>query len=257
MVWTPGSILGGGDPEYIGDRDPFSALFEAGMELTNLMNELADERRKNPTDDLTSQLVHNDLGEELLAPNEIAPFFILLAVAGNDTTRTAISHGMHFLSQFPEQRKIWQEDLDGVTPTAVEEIIRFASPVAFMRRTVTHPLELSGQAFDEGDPFGFDVHPEEQLKFDRTLEVCGDGPLGRVLELGCAVGTFTEVPETALPAIPRKLLAHDEHMTVTVEAFHGCPVEVDVLQTIVTPTHYSRRILLRRQRDVEPGRSVG
>lgn len=47
--------------------------------------------------------------------------------------------------------------------------------------------------FDEGDPFGFDVHPEEQLKFDRTLEVCGDGPLGRVLELGCAVGTFTEV----------------------------------------------------------------
>jgi cytochrome P450 len=95
--------------------------------------------------------VHNDLGEELLAPNEIAPFFILLAVAGNDTTRTAISHGMNFLSQFPEQRRIWQDDLDGVTPTAVEEIIRYASPVTFMRRTVTNPLELSGQAFDEGD----------------------------------------------------------------------------------------------------------
>ncbi|HYH73267.1 MAG TPA: class I SAM-dependent methyltransferase [Nocardioides sp.] len=47
--------------------------------------------------------------------------------------------------------------------------------------------------FDEGDPFGFDRHPEEKLKFDRTLEVCGEGPLGRVLELGCAVGTFTEV----------------------------------------------------------------
>lgn len=47
--------------------------------------------------------------------------------------------------------------------------------------------------FDEGDPFGFDIHPEEQIKFARTLEVCGDGQLGRVLELGCAVGTFTEV----------------------------------------------------------------
>ena len=47
--------------------------------------------------------------------------------------------------------------------------------------------------FDEGDPFGFDVNPEEQLKFARTLEVCGDGRLGRVLELGCAVGSFTEV----------------------------------------------------------------
>jgi cytochrome P450 len=144
-------ILGGGDPEYIGDRDIFSALFESGMELTNLMTELAEERRRNPTDDLTSQLVHNDLGEELLAPNEVAPFFILLAVAGNDTTRTAISHGMNFLSQFPEQRRIWQDDIEGVTPTAVEEIIRFASPVTFMRRTVTHPLELSGQSFDEGD----------------------------------------------------------------------------------------------------------
>jgi cytochrome P450 len=144
-------ILGGGDPEFMGDKDPFTALFEAGMQLTNLMNEVSEERRRNPTDDLTSQLVHNDLGEELLAPNEIAPFFILLAVAGNDTTRTAISHGMHFLSQFPEQRRIWQDDIDGVTPTAVEEIVRFASPVAFMRRTVTHPVELSGQAFDEGE----------------------------------------------------------------------------------------------------------
>jgi cytochrome P450 len=144
-------ILGGGDPEFMGDQDPFTALFGAGMQLTNLMNELADERRKNPTDDLTSQLVHNDIGEELLAPNEIAPFFNLLAVAGNDTTRTAISHGMHFLSQHPEQRRIWQDDIEGVTPTAVEEIVRFASPVAFMRRTVTRPLELSGQSFEEGE----------------------------------------------------------------------------------------------------------
>ena len=144
-------ILGGGDPEYIGDRDLITALFEAGMELTALMNELAEERRRNPTGDLTSALVHNDLGEELLAPNEIAPFFILLAVAGNDTTRTAISHGMHFLSQHPDQRRIWQDDLEGITPTAVEEIVRFASPVTFMRRTVTRPLELSGQHFDEGD----------------------------------------------------------------------------------------------------------
>ena len=86
------------------------------MQLTALMNELAEERRANPTDDLTSKLVHNDLGEEMLAPNEIAPFFILLAVAGNDTTRTAISHGMNLLSQNPDQRRIWQDDLEGVTP---------------------------------------------------------------------------------------------------------------------------------------------
>src|SRR3546814_424966 len=78
-------ILGAGDPEFIGDRDFLGALFEAGMELISLMNALAEERRKEPTDDLTSKLVHNDLGEEMLAPEEIGPFFILLAVAGNDT----------------------------------------------------------------------------------------------------------------------------------------------------------------------------
>ena len=144
-------ILGSGDPEFIGDRDPMMALFESGMELITLMNQLADERRANPTDDLTSKLVHNDLGEDMLAPEEIGPFFILLAVAGNDTTRTAISHGMNLLSLNPDQRRIWQDDLEGVTPTAVEEIVRMASPVTFMRRTVTHDLTISGQDFHEGD----------------------------------------------------------------------------------------------------------
>ena len=144
-------ILGGGDPEFTGDGDPLTAMFEAGLSLTALMNELAEERRARPTDDLTSKLVHNDVGEEMLAPEEIAPFFILLAVAGNDTTRTAISHGMNLLAQNPDQRKIWQDDLDGVTPTAVEEIVRVASPVTFMRRTVTHDLTLSGHDFAEGD----------------------------------------------------------------------------------------------------------
>jgi cytochrome P450 len=128
-----------------------TAFFEAGMTLTMLMNELAEERRKNPTNDLTSALVHNELGEDMLAPNEIAPFFILLAVAGNDTTRTAISVGMDLLAKNPEQRRIWQDDIEGVTATAVEEIVRVASPVTFMRRTVTHPLTLSGHDFDEGD----------------------------------------------------------------------------------------------------------
>ena len=144
-------ILGGGDPEFIGDGDPIMAMFGAGMELITLMNELAAERRTNPTDDLTSKLVHNDLGEDMLAPEEIGPFFILLAVAGNDTTRTAISHGMNLLSLNRGQRRIWQDDLEGVTPTAVEEIVRVASPVTFMRRTVTHDLTISGQDFHEGD----------------------------------------------------------------------------------------------------------
>lgn len=145
-------ILGGGDPEFSGGTDDMqAALFGAGIELIQLMNELADERRKNPTDDLTSQLVHNELGEDMLAPHEIGPFFILLAVAGNDTTRTAISHGMNLLALNPDQRRIWQDDIDGVSPTAVEEIVRVAAPVTFMRRTATGDVSCSGHDFREGD----------------------------------------------------------------------------------------------------------
>ena len=145
-------ILGAGDPEFLGGGDDMvGSLFGAGLELTALMNEVAAERRKNPTNDLTSQLVHNDLGEDMLAPEEIAPFFILLAVAGNDTTRTAISHGMNLLAQNPDQRRVWQDDLDRVTPTAVEEIVRVASPVTFMRRTATTDVTVSGQEFSKGD----------------------------------------------------------------------------------------------------------
>jgi cytochrome P450 len=144
-------ILGAGDPETLRGRDPMSATFEAGMQLTSLVNELADMRRREPTNDLTSALVHAEGDEETLAPHEIAPFFILLAVAGNDTTRTAISHGMHLLAKNPDQRWLWQDDLQAVTPTAVEEIVRVASPVTFMRRTATRDVSVSGYDFVEGD----------------------------------------------------------------------------------------------------------
>ena len=149
-------ILGAGDPEMTGvevttPEQMTGALFGAGMTLTGLMHELAEQRRKNPTDDLTSALVHNEAGEDMLAPHELGAFFILLAVAGNDTTRNATTLGMDLLGKNPDQRRIWQDDLEAVTPTAVEEIVRCASPVVFMRRTTTEPVTLSGHDFDEGD----------------------------------------------------------------------------------------------------------
>src|SRR5436190_3783551 len=144
-------ILGAGDPEMMGGKDPFNAILEAGMTLTGLMTELADARRESPADDLTSALVHADVEGEFLTKEELGPFFILLAVAGNDTTRTATSLGMHLLGQNPAQRRIWQDDVAEVTPTAVEEIVRYASPVTFMRRTATEPVTVGGHKFAEGD----------------------------------------------------------------------------------------------------------
>ena len=144
-------ILGAGDPEMLGDADPFGALFQAGITLTQLMKELAEQRRANPTDDLTSALVHADVEGESLTDEELGPFFILLAVAGNDTTRTATSMGMHLLGENPDQRKLLQDDYEGVSGGAIEEIVRCASPVTFMRRTATEPVEVAGHKFDTGD----------------------------------------------------------------------------------------------------------
>jgi cytochrome P450 len=145
-------ILSGGDPEFIPEGvDPISAFLEAGATLAGLLNELAVLRRTNPTDDLLSALVNTEVDGEQLSGDELASFFILLSVAGHETTRTALSHGITHLSQHPDQRALLLADMDKVMPTAVEEIVRYSSPVVWMRRTVTQDTVLSGHEFHTGD----------------------------------------------------------------------------------------------------------
>ncbi|HUR76906.1 MAG TPA: cytochrome P450 [Acidimicrobiales bacterium] len=147
-------ILGAGDKEFFdgaADEEMFGQVIGAGMTLVQLMNDVAEFKRSNPGDDLTTALINADLEDDILTPQELGSFFILLAVAGNDTTRTALSHGMHYLTQNPDQRRIWQDNLDEVTPTAVEEIVRYAGPVVYMRRTLTRDHALSGTELKQGD----------------------------------------------------------------------------------------------------------
>ncbi|MBN9108846.1 MAG: cytochrome P450 [Pseudonocardia sp.] len=145
-------VLGAGDPEYVPEgTDTVTAILTAAGGLAQLMRELGEERAKNPTDDVTSALVNAEIDGERLTPDELASFFILLVVAGNETTRNAISWGLQLLTEHPDQRAIWLADIDGVTPTAVDEIVRVASPVIFMRRTCTQDTELGGTPLREGD----------------------------------------------------------------------------------------------------------
>ena len=144
-------ILSGGDPEFIPEgTDPVTAFLGAGAQLVELMNNLAAERRERPTDDLTSALVNTEVDGEQLTGDELASFFILLSVAGHETTRNGISHGVRLLGEHPDQRAIWQDD-PSVTTTAVDEVVRVASPVVWMRRTLTRDAELSGVQLHEGD----------------------------------------------------------------------------------------------------------
>ena len=145
-------ILSGGDPDFIPEgTDPITAFLGAGAMLAGLLNDLAVLRRANPTDDLLSALVNTEVDGEQLSGDELASFFILLSVAGHETTRTALSHGITHLSQNPQQRALFLADVDGVMPTLVEEIVRYASPVVWMRRTLTRDYVLSGHEFHEGD----------------------------------------------------------------------------------------------------------
>jgi methyl-branched lipid omega-hydroxylase len=147
-------ILGAGDPEYTPDPDPakiIPALLQAGAELSALVQDLGRHRAAHPTDDLTSALVNAEIDGERLSEPELGSFFVLLAVAGNETTRNAISHGMKALCDHPAQRAIWQADFEGVAPTAVEEIVRWSTPVIHFRRTATRDTELRGQPIRAGE----------------------------------------------------------------------------------------------------------
>jgi len=133
------------DPEVFGERAPVEMIGESLWTLTEFATELAAHRERNPGDDLMTALVQAEVDGERLTHAEIAAFFVLLSVAGNDTTRHTTSHAMRALSAYPEQRALLMEDLDGRLPLAVEEFVRWASPVMTFRRTTTSEVELHGE----------------------------------------------------------------------------------------------------------------
>ncbi len=173
------------DPEVTGDRPPIEALGEALCTLTSFAKELAAHREQTPGDDLMTALVQAEIDGESLTHDEIAAFFVLLSVAGNDTTRHTTSHAMRALSTNPEQRARLAADVDGLMPVAVEEFVRWATPVLTFRRTATRDTEIAGAPIAEGekvvlfyhsgnrdeavfeDPWGFDIsrQPNHHLGF--------------------------------------------------------------------------------------------
>ena len=138
--WT-NTILGAGDPDFNGSIE---GLMEAGIGMFTYAQALGEARLANPTDDLTSVMMHAVVDGERLSSQEFGSFFILLVVAGNETTRNAITHGMIALTENPDQRAKWFGDFETHTKTAVEEIVRWATPVIHFRRTATQDTEING-----------------------------------------------------------------------------------------------------------------
>jgi cytochrome P450 len=145
--WT-NTILGVGDPEF---GTSYEELMAHALEMFTYAQALGESRRANPTDDITSVMMTAEVDGERLTPQEFGSFFILLVVAGNETTRNAISHGMKALTDHPDQRDLLYDDFEAHSRTAMEEIVRWATPVINFRRTATEDTELSGQKIEAGE----------------------------------------------------------------------------------------------------------
>ena len=147
FAWT-NSIMNTDDPDF--DSDPTTA----NAELMGYAYAMAEERRRCPADDIVTKLVqagiHGDAGEAM-TDIEFAFFVILLAVAGNETTRNAMTHGMNAFFSHPEQWELFKRERPA---TAVDEIIRWATPVHCFQRTALEDVELSGTTVEAGQRVG-------------------------------------------------------------------------------------------------------
>ncbi|UCZ62489.1 cytochrome P450 [Mycolicibacterium phocaicum] len=144
-------ITGWNDPEVRGGRDRAEALAEVGWYLTKLGRRIAKERRAEPRDDLMSALANVEVDGEQLNDVEISAFFTLLCVAGTDTTRQTATHAVRALTDFPGQRAWLAADFENRIGTAVEEMLRWSSPVMTFKRTCVQDYELAGQPITAGE----------------------------------------------------------------------------------------------------------
>ncbi len=168
-------LVGWNDPELVGhtQEERVGRMFQAIMSTHQLCSRLADERRRDPQDDLITALVQAEVDGEQLSDADIAAFFCLLTIAGTDTTRQSTSHGLRALTTHPDQREWLLADLEGRVQTAVEEIVRWATPIMTFRRTAAHDVEFRGQQITEGDKvvMFYSSANRDETRIDRAHEL--------------------------------------------------------------------------------------
>jgi len=141
-------MVGSEDPEYQVAEEHVTA---AQIDMFVYAQELATRRRAEPRDDIVSTLLAAEIDGDQLTDMDFNLFFMLLSVAGNETTRNAIAHGMNAFLEHPDQWDLLVADPDAHIAGAVEEILRWASPVLYFRRNARRDVELGGQTIRAGE----------------------------------------------------------------------------------------------------------
>jgi len=162
-------MIGSEDPEYIVSEQE---VMNAQVEMFMYANELAARRREDPQDDIITALLTAEVDGDKLSEMDFNLFFLLIAVAGNETTRNSISHGIKAFCDYPDQYRLLVEDPQSRAQSATDEIVRWASPVMYFRRNVTRDTVIRGQEIKEGDKVSMwyiSANRDEDV-FDRPFE---------------------------------------------------------------------------------------
>jgi cholest-4-en-3-one 26-monooxygenase len=220
LRWSDDMVTASGAPS----GPVYERAMKASEEYTAYFDRIADHRRVEPTDDLTSVILHAEIDGDRLTQDEARNEALLILVGGDETTRHVISGGMEQLMLHPEQRKLLIEDPSKVK-VAVEEMLRWVSPIKNMNRTLTRDAEFMGQQMHEGekvlllyesanrdeskfpDPYRFDVErdPNEHVAFGFGSHYCLGQALAR-LELNVMFERLlTRLPDIELAADPADL----------------------------------------------------
>lgn len=145
--WT-NSMIGADDPDFAKSEEDVMAAFG---ELFAYSNALQNDRRDKPADDIITTLLSADVDGEKLDEVEFDMFFLLLCVAGNETTRNSITRGMMGFFEFPDQWELYKSDPDKYADTMVDEVVRWATPVLNFRRQAMQDYEIAGVKIKEND----------------------------------------------------------------------------------------------------------
>lgn len=237
-------MAGWNDPDVAAGREPAQVLADGTIGNLTIGYEFAELTRSCPRDDVWSNMIEAEMDGKRLTDEELATMFVLLSFAGNDTTRTSISLGTKAFLENPDQLAYLLEDFDGRIGNAVEEVLRWVSPIMTFRRTATQDTELGGRQIRKGDwvvmfyasgnrdetvfadPWTFDISrkPQGHVAFG------GGGPhfcIGSFLAKSMLRHMFDQifhrVPDLSLTE-PELLVGNFAGAVKRMHATTGCPV---------------------------------
>ena len=213
-------LVGWTDPRIRGEQSELELFMGGVMDLHAVASELIPQRRANPGDDLLTWMVQAEFDGNKMTDDELRAFFVLMGVAANDTTRHASAHAIAALSKFEDQRALLVEDVPGRIDSAVEEVLRWGSPLLNMCRTVTQDVTVRGSELKAGDkvvlwyysgnrdedvfadPHSFDImrNPNPHIAFGGGgPHYCLGAALARTMLKALLTEVYTRIPDISAP----------------------------------------------------------